>query len=126
MYVQNGVGVFRVGVIMPEMVGEMKVFENLFILDPEFIKLSNGKIVVMIGDPKGEHRTSLLRIVTNNGNEEMIEGFIRKNLLLEHEEEKDPLIVKRNGIIEAIVSPIEDPNYLKGDFLKSLSTLSEA
>ena len=115
----NGINVFRVRTVMPETIGEIKVFKNIFIPDSEFKKLSNGKIAVIIADPKGEHGTSLLRILVNNGNG-IVERFVKKNLLLEH------MRVKKSGVIEATVKLSEDSTYLKNDFLKHLSELSEA
>jgi hypothetical protein len=116
--------VYPVKIIWPEMTEETKVFKNIFIPDPEFKKLSEGKIAVIIVGPKGEHKTFLLRIATNNGNREAVERFVKKNLLLED------VRVKESGIIEAIMELSEDRDYLENDFLKHLSDfvskLSEA
>jgi hypothetical protein len=122
----NAVSVFRVKVIMPETVGEIKVFNNIFIPAPLFKNFNGSKTMVIIRDPdlEGEHKTSLLRIITNNGNEEIVKRFVKKNLLLED------IKVKKSGIIEAVTEESEDPDFLKNDFLKLLSDfvseLSEA
>ena len=110
---------YFVKIIWPEIVGGIKVFKNIFIPDSELKKLSNDKIVVTITDPEGRHRTSLLRVVTNGDNREMIKRFIEKNLLIEN------IWIKENGIMETVVKPLEDRNYLKNGFLKHLSELSE-
>lgn len=116
----DGKTIYSVRIIWPEIVGETEVFNNIFIPDDELKKFSNGKIVVIIIDPKKGHPTSLLRITTNNDNEETIERFVKKNLLL-----KD-IWVKENGVLEAIVESSESNSYLKNDFLRHLSKLSEA
>ena len=98
------------------------MFNNTFILDDLFNRINGNEIAVIIMDPKEGFETLLLRIAANNGNRKRIGRFLEKNLLLEHIEEAR---IKRNGIIEIILKPSEDFNYLRYDFLKHLSRLSE-
>ena len=122
----NEIGVFRVRIIMPETIGKIKVFKNIFIPESLFKNFNGSKAMVIIRDPNLErdHKTHLLRIATGNSDKEAVERFIKKNLLLEKTE------IKESGIIEVTVESSEDPDYLKNNFLELLSDfvskLSEA
>ena len=108
--------IYSVKIIKSERVGEIKIFNNIFISGDLFKSINGNKVAVIIMDPGGEHKTLLLRIAINNDNRKIVGRFIVKNLLLEHTQ-----VRVKNGIIEIILEPLEDFNYLRNEFLKHLS-----
>ena len=112
----KGKSIYSVKIIIPEIIGNIKVFNDVFIPDDLF-NSPNNDISVLIMNPKEGFETLLLRIVTNNGNTEVVRRFLTKNILWEHAEVR----IKENGIIEIILESLEDFNYLRSDFIKHLS-----
>ena len=107
--------IYSVKIIRPEKVGKIKMFEDVYIPDDLFQSI-DSEISVIIMNPKKGISTLLLRVAVNNGNKETVGRFLAKNIPLEHTE-----VQIKNGIIEMIIEPLEDFNYLKNGFLKHLS-----
>ncbi len=118
LFYSKGKSIYSVKIIMPKTIGKIKVFKNIFIPDALFSSMNSNEITVIIMNPKEEFPTLLLRIATNNGNKKAVRRFLAKNILLEYTEE---VRIKENGIIEIIIKPLEDFDYLGNGFLKRLS-----
>ncbi|MCK5123381.1 MAG: hypothetical protein KAQ87_04530 [Candidatus Pacebacteria bacterium] len=112
--------VYSVKTIRPEKVGETTVFRDVFISDYSFQNI-NSKVAIIIMNPKEELETLLLRIAVNNGNKEAVKRFLAKNILLEHTEVRIKRNKKEEEIIEIIIEPLEDFDYLRNGLLKHLS-----
>ena len=113
----KGKSIYSVKIIIPEIIGDIKVFNDVFIPNNLSSSLNNNSVSVLIMNPKEGLETLLLRIVTNNGNAEVVRRFLTKNILWEHAEVR----IKENGIIEIILESLEDFDYLRSDFIKHLS-----
>jgi len=116
-FYHNRKTVYSVKIIGSKRVGEIEVFNNTFIPDDLFGSINGDKIAIIIMDPKEGFKTLLLRITVNNGNEKATKRFLAKNIPLEYTEVR----IKKSGIIEMIIEPIEDFNYLRTIFIKHLS-----